>query len=107
MQPGARQDILGEIYKVFKSGGFLFIFEHNGYNPIVRHIVKKCVIDKDANLLTLRTAKNYLLQANFEITRKDYIIFFPGILKKLRFLENKLSWLPLGAQYAVVGRKQR
>lgn len=105
MQPKAISNILREIYKVLRVDGFLFIFEHNKYNPVVQYIVKKCIIDKNASLLTLGTVKKDLLKSNFELIKGDYIIFFPRFLKKVRFLEKWLSWLPLGAQYVIAGRK--
>ena len=105
IQPEAISNILREIYKVLRTDGFLFIFEHNKYNPVVQYIIKKCIIDKNAKLLTLETVKKNLLKSNFELIKGDYIIFFPRFLKKVRFLEKWLSWLPLGAQYVIAGRK--
>lgn len=103
--PSVRFNIFSEIYKVLRTDGFLFVFEHNSYNPVVQYIVKKCVIDRNAKLLTLGAVKNFFLKANFEIIKGEYIIFFPRFLKKWRFLEKRLSRLPLGAQYVIVGKK--
>ena len=71
----------------------------------MQYVVKKCAIDKNAKLLTLGATRNHFLKSNFEIIKENYIFFFPGFLKKLRFLEKRLFWLPLGAQYVIIGKK--
>ena len=100
--PKDRLQILNRIYQVLDDKGFVFIFEHNIYNPIVRYIVKNCIIDQNANLLALNTSISYLPKCKFKAVKANYIIFFPRFLKKLRFLERLLFWFPLGAQYALV-----
>ena len=44
--------------------------------------------------------------ANLTRIRRDYIVFMPHALASLRFLEPSLAWLPLGAQYVVLGEKR-
>ncbi len=100
-----RSEILKEAYRVVNPGGYLVIFEHNPYNPVTRYIVKKCVIDKGAELLDLKATKGALSRCNFEVIRADYIVFFPHFLRMFRFLEERLSWLFLGAQYVIVAKK--
>jgi len=100
-----RQALLRECYKVLCSGGHVFIFEHNPLNPLTRYIVKTCVFDKDAHLLTTNVSKRLLEQSNFKIKELNYIVFFPKMLKSLRPLEKKLRWCCLGAQYFIVGYK--
>ena len=43
--------------------------------------------------------------AGFPDASVKYRIFFPHFLRALRPLEPRLTWLPLGAQYYVLGRK--
>jgi len=101
-----RKALLQECYRVLCPKAHVFIFEHNPLNILTRYIVKTCVFDKDAHLLTANISKRLLEQSNFKIKELNYIVFFPKILKSLRPLERKLRWCCLGAQYCIVGYKQ-
>jgi ubiquinone/menaquinone biosynthesis C-methylase UbiE len=101
-----RQALIQECYRVLSPKGHIFVFEHNPLNILTKYIVKTCVFDKDAHLLTANVSKRLLEQSNFKIKELDYIVFFPKILKSLRPLEKKLRWCCLGAQYFIVGYKQ-
>jgi len=92
---------LNEIYRVLKIGGRVYIFEHNPLNPVTRYLVKTCVFDKSARLLSYTYAKKMLKTAGFNPIQKKFTIFFPrkGILSSLLKLEKKLSWCPFGGQY--------
>ena len=70
-----------------KSGGQIFVFEHNPYNPITRHLVNTCSFDADAVLLTRRETIRRLTKAGFQISSAGYCLFFPQILSALRPLE--------------------
>ena len=93
------------IYKKLSPGGYFVIFEHNPYNPVTRYLVNTCIFDKDAVLLTVNETKKLLKTTHFLNITHKYILFFPKILKKLRFVEPYLSWMPLGGQYCIVARK--
>lgn len=90
-----------EIYRVLKKGGRVYVFEHNPLNPATKYLVKTCVFDKNAHLLGYRYAYRLLKSSGFTLIKKKFILFFPrkGILSFLLNLENKLGWLPFGAQY--------
>lgn len=96
--------LLAEIRRVLKPGGWLFVFEHNPFNPLTRHAVNTCAFDEHAELMTARTMRERARAAGFASVRARYRIFFPRALRALRPLESRLAWLPLGAQYYVVGR---
>ena len=102
-----RVSFLIKISKLINKRGALFIFEHNPYNPITRTIVKNSITDKDASIIKMNELINILNNAGFSILKKSYIVFFPKILKSLRFLEPFLSSFPLGAQYACVCKLER
>jgi SAM-dependent methyltransferase len=97
--------LLGEIRRVLAPGGAIFIFEHNPLNPLTRHAVSTCAFDADARLISGPRMRRNLAEAAFADARNRYRIFFPGWLHRLRPLEKYLTWMPLGAQYCVVGRK--
>jgi len=95
------EQLLLEVFRLLKPCGRLYLFEHNPFNPVTKHLVNTCVFDKDARLLKAGYTVSLLKKVGFKKIRKNYIIFFPrkGWLSKLIFLEKYLSWLPLGGQY--------
>lgn len=80
------------------------MFEHNPFNPLTRHAVNTCPFDANARLISARQMRRRFHDAGFDVASIRYRIFFPGCLRRLRPLERLLTWCPLGAQYAVVGR---
>jgi SAM-dependent methyltransferase len=97
--------LLGEIKRVLKPAGRLFVFEHNPLNPLTRHAVDTCPFDENAELIRAGTMRARARQAGFGGADVKYRIFFPHFLRGLRPLEPRLTWLPLGAQYYVLCRK--
>lgn len=103
---GSEHDLLlKEILRVLVPGGIFVVFEHNPYNPLTRHAVNTCIFDENAELIRAKDFKYKLTSNGFKDVVVKYRIFFPGVLKKLRPLESWIGWLPLGAQYYVVGSK--
>ncbi|MGH2575740.1 MAG: class I SAM-dependent methyltransferase, partial [Ignavibacteria bacterium] len=90
-----------EMQRVAKTGGLVVVFEHNPLNPLTRLAVSRCEFDKDAVLLTKNSVKDLFLSANLELIENAYIIFSPFKNKIFRKMEERLEWLPLGAQYYV------
>ena len=82
-----------------KNKGEIFIFEHNPYNPVTRRLVSSCPYDKGAVLLRPKEVASLLEGVGFRIIEMRYVLFFPSLLKKLRFLEKKMAFIPLGGQY--------
>lgn len=97
--------LLHELNRVLRPGGHLFIFEHNPLNPLTRHAVNTCPFDENAVLIGGRSMERSFRKAGLSQVSLKYRIFFPGMLKALRVVEPYLTWLPLGAQYYVHGRK--
>jgi ubiquinone/menaquinone biosynthesis C-methylase UbiE len=96
--------ILGELKRVVRPGGLIMVYEHNPYNPLTRKVVRECVYDEDAVLMTPRTLVGRFHAAGMPRTDMRYRVFFPHALAALRPLEGLLAWLPLGAQYYVCAR---
>ena len=97
--------LLGEIRRVLRSGGRLFVFEHNPLNPLTRYAVNTCEFDEHAKLVRAPTMRRRLRDAGFVDAAIRYRIFFPHALRGMRPFEARMTWLPLGAQYYVVARK--
>ena len=103
--PAERAHWTAEVHRALKPGGRFFIFEHNPLNPLTRKVVRDCPFDEDAVLLPRSESIALLSDAGFTGVAVDYIVFFPRPLGFLRPLERALTAVPLGAQYAAVGRK--
>jgi SAM-dependent methyltransferase len=101
-----RQDAVRQILEFLMPGGSAFIFEHNPYNPVTRHLVRTCAFDADAVLLKPGELKGLLKDGGLRVEMIRYTLFFPSFLKNLRFLETKLlRCFPLGGQYFVYAIK--
>jgi SAM-dependent methyltransferase len=98
-----RAGLLERIRAALVPGGKLIVFEHNPMNPLTRRAVGHCPFDHDAVLLFPWEAKTLAARAGFSPTVVRYIVFFPKALARLRPLEPKLGWLPIGAQWTLVG----
>ena len=81
------------------------IWEHNPINPFTQKIVKECVFDKDAVLISSKELKQHLKAASFKKVQIIYTTFFPGILSCFNVFDSFLGWLPLGGQYLATGEK--
>lgn len=100
IEPIKRGDAVENIYCLLKQGN-VFVFEHNPYNPLTRHLVATCPFDKDAILLSLKECSKLFTSKGFIKKANHYYLFVPPKLKKLFFMEKYLGWLPLGGQYFI------
>jgi trans-aconitate methyltransferase len=106
VQTGDRSQVLSKLIDCLRPGGHLIIFELNPLNPITRHLVKMCPFDSAAELVS-RAELRKLTRQSRDLTEIDskYIVFFPPALRFLLSLERMMGWLPLGAQYYLLFRK--
>ncbi|MFV0389618.1 MAG: class I SAM-dependent methyltransferase [Pyrinomonadaceae bacterium] len=101
------EKVLGEVKRVLKPNGRLYIFEHNPFNPVTRKVVSDCPFDEDAVLLSPSYTKKILTKLDFRQISTNYTIFFPRV-KALNWalpLENYLKWMPFGGQYYTKANK--
>jgi len=103
--PDLRNDAMSNIFNMLNQNGIAFIFEHNPYNPVTRHIVNTCEWDTDAILLNMTESVNLFKDAGLKVTDKNYTLFFPAQLGFLRPAEKLLKKIPMGGQYYVKGEK--
>lgn len=106
VQPPLRQQTLVFLAERLSRKGCVFVFEHNPGNPLTRLAVYRCPFDEDAILLWPREARNLSLGAGLRAVRRDFLVFFPRPLARARFLEQRLTWCPLGAQYVLIAAKE-
>lgn len=104
--PAERTEMFKRLARLLSDGGEVFVFEHNPYNPVTRHLVSTCPFDADAQMLSRRRLMALMLGTT-ELVPQDsgYCLFFPERLQALRALEKALRWLPLGGQYFVRATK--
>lgn len=100
--PGARKQALLLIGTCLRPGGHLFFFENNPWNPGARLVMARIPFDRDAQPLSIPTAKRLVRDAGFELQKTETLFFFPRILAAFRPFERFLgehTWL--GAQYMI------
>jgi len=95
--------ILKEIYRVLKTGGRFYNFEHNPNNPLTRKVVRECEFDEDAVLLKPSYNRLITNECGLNIEKLNYTLFFPRhkLFKIFLGLEKMLTWCPIGAQYYI------
>ena len=101
----AHEGLFTEIRRVLKPDGFLMVYEHNPLNPLTVRTVNACPFDENAVLITASMLRARVENSGFRGLRTRYRVFFPKRLHWLRVMEDRLAWLPMGAQYFVCGRK--
>jgi ubiquinone/menaquinone biosynthesis C-methylase UbiE len=93
--------LLAEINRILLPSGHLFLFEHNPLNPLTRKAVNDCPFDKNAVLIRASRMAQKISDAGFSSTRVQFTVFFPHMLRALRWAEPMLGHLPIGGQYYV------
>jgi SAM-dependent methyltransferase len=97
---------LRELARVVQRGGSVFVFEHNPSNPVTRRIFDRAPVDRGCHMIHPRRLRALFREAGLDEMRTGYLLFLPEALWKwFGFVERALSWLPLGGQYFVSGRK--
>jgi ubiquinone/menaquinone biosynthesis C-methylase UbiE len=104
--PVDRRTLLtAEAFRVLKPKGVFCIIEHNPYNPATRLIVSRTPVDADAQLLTAKETKRLLSTSTSRVLGSRYFLLFPERLRFLAPIENSVSSMPFGGQYAVFAQR--
>ncbi len=103
--PSHRSGALGQVRRGLRPGGWFALFENNPWNPVTVKAMRECAFDDDAITLTPTETQTLLVQAGFEVLRTRFLFFFPRAFRVFRFLELRLSMVPVGAQYVVLAKK--
>jgi hypothetical protein len=94
-----RLKFVNEMVRVTRSNGVVAIFEHNPFNPLTRHAVNTCELDKDAVLLTSGETLALLKETAEAEPRLRHYLFSPFGGALGRGLDRRLQRIPLGGQY--------
>jgi SAM-dependent methyltransferase len=98
---------LRELKRVARPGGEVMIFEHNPYNPVTARIFARAPIDRGCHMIKPSALRRTFADAGFHgPLEQGYLLFVPEPLyQAFGAIEPSLSWLPLGGQYYVAGKK--
>ena len=97
-----RHNLLGELHKSIRPGGYFALWENNPWNPGTRYVMRRISFDRDAVTLSPLETRRLVGEAGFKVVRTDFLFIFPRIFRWLRCIEPMLSRFPFGAQYQVL-----
>jgi hypothetical protein len=97
-----RADSLRFIHDSLRSGGILRTLGKQSLES--RHAVCDVEVHIDRDAVTIRPSQAVRLvqEQGFNVLRRDFLFFYPRLLKALRFTEPWMTALPMGAQYLVL-----
>jgi ubiquinone/menaquinone biosynthesis C-methylase UbiE len=94
--------LIAEAFRVLRPNGLLCVIEHNPFNPVVRWIVSRTPVDREAHLMAAHQVEEQLEATGFQALETKYFLYLPERLyKRLSRFEALLQRFPLGGQYAV------
>lgn len=101
--PAQWPEFLREMRRVVKPGGIAIVFEHNPYNPLTRYVVASNEMDRGVKLLSSSHLQKLMRDVGLG-ARDRFILFTPFAHPFFRWLDGKLGWCPMGAQYYVAAK---
>lgn len=103
--PHDRAAAIRYVREALRQGGLLALWENNPWSPAARYVMSRIPFDKNATMVWPQGIRRLLTEEGFDILSTDFCFVFPRSLKLLRFVEPRLTHLPLGAQYQILARK--
>lgn len=103
--PANRAEAAEYVFRCLRPGGLFTFWENNPWNPGTRYIMSRIPFDRSAITLSPPESVALLRRAGFTIVRRDFLFFFPRVLRWLRTMEPALSKVPFGAQYHVLAQR--
>jgi SAM-dependent methyltransferase len=95
-----------EALRLLKPGGIFCNVEHNPLNPVTRLIVSRTPVDADAQLLRARESQELVREAGARVLGTQYFLLFPELIHKYAaVIEDWLTFVPAGGQYAVFAQR--
>lgn len=95
---------VGEMRRVTRDGGLVVVYEHNPKHPLTRKVVRDCVFDRDAVLLTMGQTGELLRKAGCSQVATRSILTLPPAHRFIERCDKLFARLPFGTQYRAVGR---
>ena len=106
IEPASRPIALKTVELALSPAGYFALFENNPWNPGTRLVMRRIPFDRDAKTLSVPTAlRLFHGSTGWQVMSVRSLFYFPRILSRLRFCEQWLACLPLGAQYYVLARR--
>jgi|SRR5688572_3437158 len=107
--PVERRPVLtAAILRVLRPRGVFCVIEHNPLNPATQLIVSRTPVDADAHLLRAKSTIGLMTAAGATMLDTRYFLLLPQRLYKyFGVLENRLTKVPIGGQYAAFASKTR
>lgn len=99
-------NFFSELHRILKPAGHALIFEHNPYNPLTLRVVSRCPFDADAVLVKPGEARRLLRSAGFIRVSSRTFLSFPRFGTFSNSVDDLLGFLPFGAQYLAIGKKE-
>jgi hypothetical protein len=90
--------------RVTRPGGLIVVYEHNPQHPLTRKIVRDCVLDRDAVLLTMAQTSELLTKAGCSDVSTRSILTLPPAHPFIEKFDKLFAKLPFGSQNRAVGR---
>jgi SAM-dependent methyltransferase len=103
--PAERPKAFAFLRDSLRPGGLLALWENNPWSPGARYVMSRIPFDRDAIMISARSAARLARAHGFRLLRTDYLFIFPAALKVLRPLEGLVRRIPAGAQYQVLCEK--
>jgi len=101
-----RQDCLAQIGNCLQRGGLFCLWENHPWNPGTQWVMRNIPFDRDAKCLSPIESRRRMRASGFDILTTEYHFFFPRSLRMFRRFERRMRYVPIGAQYVVVGQKR-